>query len=111
MSKYLNEEKYQKKVKDKIDGYGRKATFYESNDSTNHEWYISPPRQAKATEADNNHPVDSLVCLVAALDIPFTPQRGCRMVDQKTSQTYRIVEIDPIDSGDLTQAFRLWLGR
>jgi len=111
MSKYLDEPKYQKKVKDKIEGYGRVARFFAANDTDYEAWYISPPRQAKATEADSNHPVDSMICLVAALDIPFTPQRGLRMLDMKTSISYRIVEVDPIDSGDLTQAYRIWLGR
>ena len=111
MSRDLDEVRIQKKVKDKIRGFGRVATFYETDDSTDHKWYISPPRQARIQDPDNNHPSASLVCLVAALDIPLTLERGNRMTDEKTSLDYRIIEVDPIDSGDYTQAFRVWLGR
>jgi len=111
MSRELDEVKYQNKVKDKIEGYGRLATFYEADDTTDHSWYITPPRQAQMLDSETNRPMATFVCLVAALDIPFNPKRTTRMVDGKTSKTYRIIEVDPIDSGDLTQAYRIWLAR
>jgi hypothetical protein len=111
VSKYLDENRILAKVKDKIDGYGREATFYESNDTTPHNIFITPPRQAQVLGADNTNPSATHVCLIAAKDLAYIPVRTNRMLDLKTSDQYRIVEIDPIDSGDLTQAYRLWLAR
>jgi len=111
MSKLLDEVGIQAKVKVKIEGYGRLATFYQSNDTTSHAWYITPPRQVESLSAGGNAPQATHQCLVAAKDIPWNPQATLRMVDGKTSLTYRVVQVDPIDSGDLTQAYRMWMAR
>lgn len=111
MSRDLDENRIQDKVKDKIEGYGRLATVYEDDDSTSHSIYITPPRQAQVLGAENTNPSATHICLIAAKDLAYIPKRTNLIIDGKTSDNYRVVEVDPIDSGDLTQAYRIWLAR
>ena len=64
MSKLLDENRIQAKTKTKIEGYGRLAKFFvpdKPNPDVEHEWYITPPRQAKVLSSDGNAPKARMV--------------------------------------------------
>lgn len=111
MSAGLDEAALGKKVKNIIIKYGRPATFYEGDDSTNHPWYITPPRASETSSPDGNAQEEALLCLSPAKDIPFSMKRMNRVIDSKDSRDYRIISFDPIDSGEATAAYRIRLAR
>lgn len=108
MSKLLDENALLDKLHDKIEGYGTDAIFIEKDD-TQHTRKITPPRIEKVLIPSGNAEEETLVCLVGAKDLPFDPKRLMRM--KHNSVTYRVTDFEPLSSGDLVQAYKVFLAR
>lgn len=108
MSQKLNEDKLQKRVYEIISGYGRQADFHikDDNDSPYTTW-ITPPRNTRELEAGSNAEEDLVQFLISTKDLEFDPYRTMKVIDSKDSQTYRVIKVDPIDSGLITTAYRI----
>jgi hypothetical protein len=113
MSKELDETtEVLQETYDAIVGYGRQATFtVKGTPDVDHEWWISPPRAAESLRANENTQTEVLEFLIPALDIPFTPKRLMQVVDSKDDDKYQITNVDPLDSGLLTAAYRIRAAR
>ena len=113
MSNKLDEVALQKKVYDIIVGYGRQATFTvkATPTPTTHVRWITPPRASKALDEVSNSQEDTMQFLIPSKDVGFDPYATMKVVDSKDSKTYRVIRVDPIDSGLITTAYRIVVGR
>lgn len=108
MSRDLDEAELQREVYDLIRGYGRQAAFHIKDDgSSPYDWWITPPRATGDLRAGENAEDEIIRFLIPTLNIEFTPYRTMKIVDSKDSLTYRVTGIDPIDSGEITTAYRI----
>lgn len=110
MSKGLNETRFGKKVRAKIEKYGRLAEFFDAAGASLGEEWITPPRQSKDQIAQSSAREERFVCLIPGYQLQFTPDLVNRVVDGKDSKSYRIISIQPLDSGENTAAWRLNMG-
>lgn len=112
MSRDLDEAALAKDIDNIIEGYGRDFEFHVKDDvSSPYTRKGTPPRATNELRANENTEEEILEFLISAKDIPFTPYRTMKIIDSKDSTEYRVTNRDPIDSGLITQAYRIRMAR
>jgi len=110
MSREIDEAELALDVFQTIRDTGRLGTFTVSG--TDHEWWISPPRTVEDMPSTSNEEEEFLEFLVPALNIQFTPDRVMKFTDTNlTGYIYRIVRVQPIDSGSQITAYKMRVAR
>ena len=108
MSRDLDEVALLNEVNDIVEGYGLDAIFITA-DKSEYIRKITPPRNEKRLAPDGNAQEERLVCIVSAKDLPFDIKRLMRMTHR--GKNHQLIDYDAIESGDLIQAYKLFLER
>lgn len=111
MSKSLDEVSLLAEFKDLIDDYGRDITFYQTDEETAYDAVKMTPPVREIVMNNDNIPVESKVGVVSASGLAFTPFNGQRMNDSINSLDYRVTQVQPLESGDLIQAYKITFQR
>lgn len=109
MSKALDETALLATIKTLIDDYGRNVTFYQADHSTAYAAVkMTPPRRVIG-QPDDNIPTETKIGVISASGLAWTPFEGQRVVDESVS--YYVTIVQPISSGDTTQAYKITFQR